>query len=67
MPALSASSNKTTRTVQRLANLLLEHLFNLADFLLKDAGDFLALTFGCQIGVVRDLAGTLFDFAFQLV
>jgi hypothetical protein len=47
--------------------LLLEHLFNLADFLLDFAGDFFVLAFGFQVGVVRDLSGCLFDVAFQLM
>jgi len=51
---------------QKLAHLLLEHFFNLADFLLNGSGDSLVLTLGCQVGVARDLPGILFDFAFQL-
>jgi hypothetical protein len=47
--------------------LLLEYLFNLADFLLDFAGDFFVLAFGFQVGVVRDLSGCLFDVAFQFM
>jgi hypothetical protein len=48
-------------------HLLLDHLFNLADFLLDFAGDFFGLAFGLQVGVVRDLSGCLFDVAFQFM
>jgi len=34
---------------------------------LNGAGEFLVLTFGYQVGVIRDLPGILFDFAFQLM
>jgi hypothetical protein len=47
--------------------LLLEYLFNLADFLLDFAGEFFVLAFGFQVGVVRDLSGGLFDAAFQFM
>jgi len=46
-------------------HLLLEYLFNLADFLLDFAGEFFVLAFGFQVGVVRDLSGCFFDVAFQ--
>jgi hypothetical protein len=45
--------------------LLLEYLFNLADFLLDFAGEVFVLAFGRQVGVVRDLSGFLFNAAFQ--
>jgi hypothetical protein len=48
-------------------SLLLEYFFNLADFLLKSAGEFFVLAFGFQVGVVRDLPGCLFDVAFQFM
>jgi hypothetical protein len=48
-------------------HLLLEYLFNLADFLLDFAAEFFVLAFGFQVGVVRDLSGFLFDVAFQFM
>jgi len=56
--------------VHRAANrfiLFLEHLFNLADFLLDFAGESFVLAFGFQVGVVHDLSGCLFDAAFQFM
>ena len=47
--------------------LLLEHLFNLADFLLDFAGEVFVLTFGHQVGVVRGLSRFLFDFTFYFM
>jgi hypothetical protein len=47
--------------------LLLEHLFNLADFLLHFPGDFFALAFILQIGIARDLSRFLFDFPFHFM
>src|ERR1035441_47369 len=47
--------------------LLLEHLFNLADFLLDLARDFFGLTFSLQIGVVSDLSHFLLDSTFQIM
>jgi hypothetical protein len=69
--ALNATTERLLQARQRalskqLAHLLLEHFFNLADFLLNGSGDSLVLTLGCQVGVARDLPGILFDFAFQL-
>src|SRR5580704_13043973 len=48
-------------------SLLLEYLFNLADFPLDFAGEFFVLAFGFQVGVVRSLSGCLFDAAFQFM
>jgi len=48
-------------------SLLLEHLFNLADFLLDFAGEIFVLAFGRKGGVVRDLSRFLFNFSFQFV
>jgi hypothetical protein len=47
--------------------LLLKYLFNLTDLLPDSPADFLSLTFGRQIGVVRDLARFLFHCAFHFV
>jgi hypothetical protein len=47
--------------------LLLEYLFDLADFPLDFAGEFFDLAFGFQVGVIRDLSGFLFNVAFQLM
>ena len=45
------------------AQLLLDHLLDLPDFLLYLAGEFFILTFGGQVAVTRDLARLLFDLA----
>src|ERR1017187_1765872 len=51
-----------TYAAQRSLQLLPEHLFNLADFLLDFAGEFLVLAFGHQVGIIRDLSRFLFSF-----
>jgi len=48
-------------------NLLLEHLFNLPDFLLDIAGDLLCLAFVCQIRVAGDLSYLCFHIALHFV
>jgi hypothetical protein len=56
------------RTLRREpVHLLLEYLFNLADYLLDFASEFFGLAFGFQVGVVRDLSGFLFNVAFQFM
>src|ERR1035441_9835771 len=57
-------SSQATSLRREPVHLLLDYPFNLADFLLDLAGEFFALAFGFQIGVVCDLSGFLFDVAF---
>ena len=47
--------------------LLLKHLLDLPDLLLDFASDLFRVTFISEIGVVRDLSGLFFHFAFQLM
>jgi hypothetical protein len=47
--------------------LLVEQLFNLADFLLDLACELFDLAFGLQVGIVRYLACFLFDCAFHFM
>src|ERR1017187_26794 len=65
--ASAMGGSGTLCTARRRFNLLLEHLFNLADFLLDLAGELFVLAFGLQLGVVRDLSRFLFGFAFHFM
>lgn len=52
-----------SRSAPGAAHLRLQHLFDLADFLLDHARDFLSLALGRQIGVVGEPPRFLFGFA----
>src|SRR5579863_4429431 len=50
-----------------MIRLLLQDRFNLADFLLDFAREFLVLAFGCQVGIVRELSSLLLRLALQFM
>jgi hypothetical protein len=47
--------------------LLLEHFLDLPDFLFDFAGRVLGFAFILQVGIIRDFAHRLFDFAFYFM
>jgi hypothetical protein len=54
-------------TRRGLANLLLEHFFDLPDLFLNFADVVFGFAFNHQVRIVRDFACCLFDFAFHFM
>src|ERR1022692_2857384 len=63
----SAAPNAGTCSGQSPPNLLLEYFFDLPDLFFNFPGPVFGFAFSLQVGIVRDLACLLFNFAFHFM
>src|ERR1022692_2499443 len=63
----SFSRTQKTRPAQSPPNLLLEYFFDLPDLFFNFPGPVFGFAFSLQVGIVRDFARLLFDFAFHFM